>query len=194
MNKCRYRRTKEHVTAKQNRSASEKIRDLLLPPGPKPVAESKKELRFTRSAQAPLFYIIAAVAVAVAIAILILSTQKWDMSPPPLQQWWWLIVPDLLIGFWFFRLGLRCSQHAYLILSPLGVEIFPFFSAQKNLRVIYWTEIVEAELTKSKLIMHFSDQKNSGVIVSLRPILQAQQELLRKAIDGRMEQAQQING
>ena len=181
------------MTAQQHRPVSEKIRELLLPPGPKPVAESEKELRFTRSAQAPLFYIIAAVAVATTIGIIILSTQKWGMSPPPLQKWWWLIIPDLMIGFWFFRIGLRCSQHAYLILTPLGVEIFPFFRAQKNLQVIYWTQIVEAEVTKSKLIMHFSDQRNSGVIVSLRPVLHRQRELLKKAIDGRMQQSQQLN-
>jgi hypothetical protein len=188
LNKCRYRRTKEHVTAQEKRTVSEKIRSLLLLPGPKTVAEPEKELRFTRMAQAPLFHLIAAVAVAAAIGIIILSTQKWGMSPPPMQKWWWLIAPDLFIGWWFFRLGLRCSQHAYLILTPLGVEIFPFFNAHKNLQVLYWTQIAEAEVDSRKLIMHFSDQKNSGVVVSLRPILPKQRKLLKKAIEGRMEQ------
>lgn len=180
---------KRCVTTQEKRTTREKLRNLILPPGPKTVAEPEKELRFTRAAQAPLFYVITAIAVAAAIGILILSTQKWGMSPPPMQKWWWLIIPDLFIGWWFFRLALRCSQHAYLILTPLGVEIFPFFKAHKNLQVIYWTQIVEAEVSSQKLTLHFSEQKNSGVVVSLRPILPKQRELLKKAIDGRMNQS-----
>ena len=176
------------MTASNDRSIREKIRSALLPSGPKSIAEPEKELRFTRAGQAPLFYIIAALTVAAGIGLVILSTQKWGMDAPPLQNWWWLGIPDLLIGFWFFRLGMRCSQHAYLILTPLGVEIFPFFNAHKNLQVLYWTQIAEAEVDSRKLIMHFSDQKNSGVVVSLRPILPKQRKLLKKAIEGRMEQ------
>ena len=168
-------------------SIREKIRSALLPSGPKSIAEPEKELRFTRAGQAPLFYIIAALTVAAGIGLLILSTQKWGMDAPPLQSWWWLGIPDLLIGFWFFRLGMRCSQHAYLILTPLGIEIFPFFNAQKNLQVIYWTQIAAAEVKDGKLVLHFSEQKNSGVVASLHPIPPQQRELLKRAVEGRME-------
>jgi len=178
------------VTASNDRSIREKIRSALLPSGPKSIAEPEKELRFTRAGQAPLFYIIAALTVAAGIGLIILSTQKWGMDAPPLQNWWWLGIPDLLIGFWFFRLGMRCSQHAYLILTPLGIEIFPFFNAQKNLQVIYWTQIAEAEVKDGKLVLHFSEQKNSGVVASLHPIPTQQRDLLKRAVDGRMEQRQ----
>ena len=176
------------MTANDDRPIREKIRSALLPSGPKSIAEPEKELRFTRAGQAPLFYIIAALTVAAGIGLLILSTQKWGMDAPPLQSWWWLGIPDLLIGFWFFRLGMRCSQHAYLILTPLGIEIFPFFNAQKNLQVIYWTQIAAAEVKDGKLVLHFSEQKNSGVVASLHPIPPQQRELLKRAVEGRMEQ------
>ncbi len=168
------------------------MQDLILPPGPKTVVDPEKELRFTRMAQAPLFYFMSALAVAAAVGIIILSTQKWGMNPPPMRQWWWLIVPDIFIGWWFFRLGLRCNQYAYLILTPLGLEIFPFFNARRNLRVIYWTQIAEIEHSNGKLTMHFSEQKNSGVVISLRPIPPRQRKLLRQALDGRMQQSKEL--
>lgn len=167
--------------------------NLILPPIPKAVAKPERELRFTRMAQAPLFYFISAVAAAAALGIIILSTQKWGMSPPPMHQWWWLIIPDIFIGWWFLRLGLSCNQYAYLILTPLGLEIFPFFNARRNLQVIYWTQIAEVDYGSSKLTIHFSEQKNSGVIISLRPIAPQQRELLKKAIEGRMQQAKELD-
>ncbi len=181
------------MTEATESSAGAKIRDVLLSPGPRSVAEPDKELRFTRAGQAPLFYIIASMMLAAGIGIAILSTQGSGMADPPLQNWWWVCIPGLLAGFWFFRLGIRCSRHAYLILTPLGMEIFPFFGAQKNLRLIYWTEIAAAEFKNDKLFLHFSEQKNSGVIASLRPLAAPQRQLLKKAIDGRMAQCREMN-
>jgi hypothetical protein len=181
------------VTEEAEPSARAKIREVLVPSGPRSVAEPEKELRFTRGAQASLFYMIASLMLAAGVGLMMLSTQKWGMANPPLQDWRWLCIPDLLVAFWLFRLGMRCSRHAYLILTPLGVEIFPFFNARKNLRLVYWTEIAAAEFKDSRLYLHFSETKNSGVIASLRPIAVAQRRLLKKAIDGRLAQCREMN-
>lgn len=188
MNKRGYQLTKEEVMPHESRSAAEKMRGLFLPSGPRPVAEPEKELRFTRGSQAPLFYMISALTVCGGMALMILSTQNWGMDEPPLKDWWWLAIPDILVGFWFLRLGMRCSKHAYIILTPLAVEIFPFFNARKNLRVVYWSEVHDAEVKDGKLMLHFSEHKDSGVVASLQPIPPRQRDLLKTAVDGLMNQ------
>lgn len=167
----------------------QKARNTVIPRGPRAVAEPEKELRFTRAAQAPLFFALAVVAFAGFVAVFILSTQDWGMSEPLLAGWWWLCVPLLLICYGMFRVGMRCVRHAYIILSPLGVEIFPFLSPRKNLQVIYWSQVADAELTPGarQLVIHFNEEKKSGVIASLKPIPEQHRYLLEEAVLGVME-------
>lgn len=167
-----------------------KIRNAVLPSGPKKVVEPEKELRFTRSAQAPLFYAGSVLSFAATMAVFILSTQDWGMKAPMLDGWLWLCVPGLLLAYTLLRVGLRCTRHAYLILSPLGVEIFPFYKPEKNLQILYWTEIADAEFSADakQLILHFSEEKKSGVVVSLSPIPVMRRHLLEEAVIGVMEQ------
>lgn len=166
---------------------SEKIRDTVLPRGPKTIAEPEKELRFTRARQAPLFYGLAVIAFAASMGVFILSTQDWGMKEPLLKGWWWLCVPGVLLCYWMFRLGLRCTRHAYIILSPLGVEIFPFFKARENLQVIYWTQVADVDVSGGELVLHFTEEKKSGVVVCLMPIPEGRRALLKKAVLGVME-------
>jgi len=91
------------------------------------------------------------------------------------------------VFFAFLRLGVRCTRHAYLILSPLGVEIFPFFKARENLQVIYWSQVADAEVEDGELRLHFTEEKKSGVIVSLAPISKARRVFLKKAVTGVMK-------
>lgn len=168
---------------------SEKVKSVVLPRGPKSIAEPEKELRFTRAAQAPIFFALSAVVFAATVAVFILSTQDWGMDDPPLKSWWWLCLPGLLGCYAFIRLGLRCTRHAYIILSPLGVEIFPFFKAAKNLQIIYWSQIADAEFSPDakNLVLHFTEEKKSGVIASLKPIPAARRHLLEEAVLGVLE-------
>lgn len=167
----------------------EKVKSAVLPRGPKSIAEPEKELRFTRAAQAPVFFFLSAVALAACIAVFILSTQDWGMGGPPLEGWWWLCLPGLLGCYGLVRLGLRCTRHAYIILSPLGVEIFPFFRAAKNLQVIYWSQVADAEITPDtkNLVLHFTEEKKSGVVASLKPIPEVRRHLLEEAVLGVLE-------
>ncbi len=171
----------------------EKLRAAVLPRGPKSVAEPEKELRFTRAAQAPLFYGLSVLIFASTMALFILFILDSGIGESALQGWLWLCLPGMMLCYWLFRLGLRCTRHAYIILSPLGVEIFPFFNPRKNLQVIYWTQVADAETKDGNLILHFTGEKNSGVVVSMKPIPQPRHKLLEKAIVGVMAKRGQRN-
>ena len=149
---------------------------------PKPVAEPHKELRFTRIGQAQSFMVIAAVSFAFALLIAITAF----MGHPSFQ--WWMTLPFLALAIALARLSGRCARHAYLILTPLGIEIFPLLKPEKNLNLVYWTQIEEAEfegdLTLLKL--HYNREKTAGIILSLKPILEKKRPLLRKALLGRL--------
>ena len=73
------------------------------------------------------------------------------------------------------------------ILSPLGVEIFPFFKARENLQIIYWSQVADAEVKDGQLFLHFTEEKKSGVVASLSPIPEVRRLLLEKAVVGVME-------
>ncbi|MGB0774496.1 MAG: hypothetical protein ACPG32_00315 [Akkermansiaceae bacterium] len=168
---------------------STKVKDAVIPRGPKSIAEPEKELRFTRAAQAPLFYVLAAIVFAACVAVFILSTQDWGNEGAKLAGWWWVCIPGLALCYLLIRLGLRCTRHAYIILSPLGVEIFPFFNAAKNLQVIYWSQVADAEFSPDaeNLVLHFTEEKKSGVIASLKPIPEGRRYLLEEAVLGVLE-------
>jgi len=168
------------------------LKKALIPSGPKNLAEPEKELRFTRAAQAGIFYAASVVSFAASMAVFILSTQDWGMGGPMLDGWVWLCIPGLLLTYGFLRTGLRCTRHAYLIFSPLGVEIFPFYKAEKNLQIIYWSEVAAAEVSDdlSRMTLHFNKEKKSGIVVSLHPIPRSRRHLLKEAVLGMMTKLQ----
>ncbi|MGC6425612.1 MAG: hypothetical protein ACON5H_01295 [Akkermansiaceae bacterium] len=151
-------------------------------PTPKEVAEPHKELRFTRAGQAQGFF----VAGAILLAITVFLALTWLLGHPSLR--WWMASLPLIGGIILIRLALHCTRHAYLILTPLGIEVFPLWKPENNLLLLYWTEIVDAEVSEEKqlLQLHRNREKTSGVVVTLKPILKRQQMLLSKAIKGRI--------
>ena len=152
-------------------------------PGPKDISEPHKELRFTRGSQASLFAMLAAISGGASVAIVILNLLLED----PLVSWWWVLVP-LPPAFICSRLCLHCIRHAYLILTPLGIEIFPFFKPQENLQILYWSQISDAEVNEhEELVIHLNEDQTSGVVASLSPLLPVRRKLLAHAIAGRMD-------
>jgi len=149
---------------------------------PKPVAEPHKELRFTRSNQAQGFLIAGAVLVAFAILLGITTA----LGHPNFH--WWMPLPLLAVAFFLIRTGIRCTRHAYLIFTPLGIEVFPFLKPKKNLNLIYWGEIEDFEILEEKEILklHHDSEKNSGIVLSLKPVLPKQRPLLEKVLVGRL--------
>jgi hypothetical protein len=151
-------------------------------PGPKSVAEPHKELRFTRSGQGRRLFLAAAALSTLSIFLLAAA-----FTPGLEFPLWWSLLP-LLPAVGLFYLAYRCVRFAYLLLTPLGVEIFPLTKARQNLQVLYWSEIAHAEIDpqQSFLTLHFNEEQTSGIKASLRPIAKAQRPLLARAIEGRM--------
>lgn len=149
---------------------------------PKKIAEPHKELRFTRAGQAQGFIVIAAVS----FAFFLLIGLTWFMGHPTFT--WWMALPFLILSALLTKLSAYCARHAYIILTPLGIEIFPLIKPQKNLNLVYWAQIIDAdfdnELTALKL--HFNEDQSAGIILSLKAIPTEKRPLLKKALESRL--------
>lgn len=149
-----------------------------------PVAEPQKELRFTRAGQAVGFWIAAAVCIMAGLVFFLLIPYREDH--PILPHPAWGFAPILFAGL-LIRTAWRCTKHAYILLSPIGVEVFPFLRPEKHMQVILWQQIVAADVTERLMTLHFSEDRTSGIHLSLAPISKDRRPLLKKAILGRIE-------
>ena len=145
----------------------------------------EQELRFTRAAQSVPFWLITAVLGAAAITLLACSFYR--NINPALPHPLWALLP--LVPAWLSaKAAYRMIRHAYLILTPLGVEIFPLIRPQQGMRVVYWQEIdgMESNESQTCLTLHFDADKTGGIHLSLRPIPKARRELLVHALEQRI--------
>ncbi|MEO7098052.1 MAG: hypothetical protein ABI162_01735 [Luteolibacter sp.] len=145
----------------------------------------EKELRFTRSGQAAVFWVMGAVLAAVAITLLA-SAHYRDINPQ-LPHPAWAILP-LVLSAAVAKVAMGLTRHAYLILTPLGIEIFPFFRPAEGMRLVTWQEVAAAEVDEKNtlLTLHHNAEKSSGIHLSLTPIRADRRSLLAKAIIGRL--------
>ena len=152
------------------------------------IQSPEKELRFTRAGQAVPFWIASAVLAAVAVTLLASSIYR-DINPRVPHPLWALI--PLVLAWLAARTAIRMTKHAYLIFTPLGVEIFPFFRPQQTMRLVLWQEIEAAEVNAglTQLTLHHNREKTSGIHISLSPIRKERRALLAKAITGRVSRA-----
>jgi len=158
---------------------------------PKPLAAPEKELRFTRAAQGRALMIAASLLLVVAVGVVVLATQGTEFEPPRLAGYGWLAVFPFLISWFLWRLALRCVRHAYLIFTPLGLEIFPLWRPETSMRLYLWQEIalLECDDSLQKLWIHFNAEKTAGIVVSLAPIMPAQRLLLQALVSARASSA-----
>lgn len=149
------------------------------------IQSPEKELRFTRSGQAILFWLGAAVAAAVSITMLLSSFYR-DINPE-LPHPVWALLP-LSLAVLMVRTAVFLTRHAYLILTPLGIEIFPFFRPASGMALVTWQEIDHAEVDDklSRLTLHRNAEKSSGIHLSLTPIRADRRTLLAKAVIERL--------
>lgn len=150
------------------------------------VAHPEQELRFTRAAQAVPFWIGGAVLLGAALVLAAISLHRPDHPALPHPLW---ALPPLALAWAGLRIAHRCTRHAYLILTPLGIEIFPLFRPARSMRLIYWGEIDRAEFGERVLTLHFREP--GGVHLSLAPIPPVRRPLLQRALDGRLENDRQ---
>lgn len=146
------------------------------------VAESHKELRFTRAGQAAGFWMAAAALVMTAMVFVLVAPYRAEHGELPHPAWG--LIP-LGLAVLLVRFAIRCTQHAYLILSPIGVEVFPLFRPENGMQLVAWAQIDSAEIDARRLTLHYNPEKTAGLHLSLTPIARPQRELLAKAIRGR---------
>jgi hypothetical protein len=148
---------------------------------PRPIQSPDKELRFTRSGQAPVFWLAAAVLAGMTATLL--ACAPYRDANPRLPHPAWAMLP-LALAAAATRTAVRLTRHAYLILTPLGIEIFPFFRPARGLRLVTWQEIADAEIDAALtvLTLHHDAAQTSGLHLSLAPIRKDRRELLAKAV------------
>ena len=147
------------------------------------VANPEKEIRFTRSGQARLFAVLGAICLGVAftlVAPLLYGHQS------PIHSLW--TIPPLALASGLFWLSFHCGRHAFVILSPVGIELFPLIRPSKNYRLWSWAEFYHAEIQKNRLYLHNDAEKTSGAVISLSPLTASGRELFVRAIEGRMDE------
>jgi len=149
------------------------------------VQAPEKELRFTRSGQAVVFWMIAATLTAVAVTLV--ATALYRDTNPQLPHPLWALIP-LAVAVLAARLAVGLTRHAYLILTPLGLEIFPFVRPAVGMRLVVWQEIATAEVNAATtvLTLHHDTDKTSGIHLSLKPIRADRRQLLAMAVIGRV--------
>ncbi len=149
------------------------------------IQSPEKELRFTRSGQATLFWLGAAVLGAIGITML--ATAIYRDINPQLPHPAWALVP-LALALAMAKVAVGLTRHAYLLLTPLGIEIFPFFRPAEGMRLVLWQEIDHAEVNENttQLTLHHNAEKSSGIHLSLTPIRIDRRTLLAKAVIGRL--------
>jgi hypothetical protein len=151
------------------------------------VKSPEQELRFTRSGQAVVFWIAAAVT---AMAAIILIAAAFHRSEnPELPHPAWAAIPMAAASL-SARIAWRLTRHAYLILTPLGIEIFPFFRPAADMQLVAWNELHESETNRAqtRLTLHHNPEKTSGIHLSLKPIRADRRPLLARAVRERLRQ------
>lgn len=175
---------------KRSRSWSERLA-WLNPCSRIEAADPGKELRFTRSAQAAHFAAAAILSLCLSFAWLSLAFWPWHADGSTLLDSWWpglLPLPLVLVFLW---LALYCASHAYIILSPVGIEIFPLWFPTENFRLVPWTHVAGARAEHGNLIIDFPPVgSGGGIILSLAPLRRHQRELLWHAIERRFQDNQ----
>jgi hypothetical protein len=147
------------------------------------VAAPFRELRFTRSRQSVHFAAAGICLAAIAAGILYVGWQRIEDRPAP-----WLALLPLGPALWCFWMAVRLARHAYVLLSPLGIEIFPLFRAEERLQLIPWSEVAHAGVDEARqwLTITLAAYEDAKVLVSLAPMDNRVRPLLAAAVDGVM--------
>lgn len=166
---------------------------------PQKIGTPEKELRFTRSRQATPFWFAGLFFLVVAGGLAAASTTLF--SPPSghriVEDGWWALVP-LALAVACLWAAIHLTRHAYIIFTPIGIELFPLLFPSKNLNVVYWPEVEGIHFDELLAQMVIDVAGGSKIFLTLAPIRKDRVEMLVIAAGGRMAekaaQAQQGAG
>ena len=157
------------------------------------ITEPEKELRFTRSRQGLTFVAVSLLCFCMAGFIWVRfyfdyleSSQTTELIIPIVMSTFFIVLAIL-----FFWVAVHCTRHAIIILTPLGLELFPFWFPVKNFRMIYWSEMDKAIVSEDMKFMHIDCESGSKILISMAPIAINLRSYLKVAIEGRMKEKSQ---
>lgn len=143
------------------------------------------EVRFTRNAQAVTFFLLSLAFGCAGMALYLLSL-KWSENTEPVldASWYGLLVLPFVVGFAWW--GMRLAKHAFLLFTPLGIELFPFWRPSKNLQVFYWSEVEEIDLQEGGRFLHLvlKSEGDCQVFIATDPLNKASRALLERTVTG----------
>lgn len=149
---------------------------------PQKIGAPEKELRFTRSRQAIPLWLAGLFLIVVAGGIALASTPWMSRA---IGQPWWALLP-LVLGIACLWAALHLTRHAYIIFTPIGIELFPLFFPSKNLNVVYWPEVEAIDFDAGRTQMVIDLAGGSKIFLTLAPIPKDRIEMLVRASEGRM--------
>ena len=146
-----------------------------------PSSAATPELRFTRSRQAVVSLAWGLGCLLLSLGIFILHYQRFTHPP----AFFWGFVP-LLPGTLCFWLAWHQLRHPFLVLTRIGIEIYPFFLPARNMHLLLWQQISRSEIISEppQLILTRADATDAKIFITLAPLVPRQRELLQTALAG----------
>jgi hypothetical protein len=145
------------------------------------------ELRYTRAGQSVAFLAAGILLLSLGAGLGLLGWH-WDdkTMPAPLLPTPWLgVAPVALAAFFFWWAG-RLVRRPLLVLTPVGIEVYPFIHPDDNMQLVLWAEIdtIEIDAGRRWLVITRSDTAGGKVFVSLRPLTGPSRLMLARAVEG----------
>lgn len=150
------------------------------------VSEPDKEIRFTRSRQAIALLLVFSISTVILIIGVTFSLLPEPYGNKELIRFWYILPPLIALSYFSLRLALHCIKHAYLIFTPMGLEILPLRHPEKNLNLIYWHQINTFDVNKNAIVLHYNTQKTAGTVISLKPIHRKYHSFINKSLTRRV--------
>ncbi len=151
------------------------------------VPREQRELRFTRNAWALWFYFWG-------VYLVLGMAMAACMTFRPLIPFWVEVAcwaGGILLAAACFWLAAVCLRRAYVLLTPLGVEILPLWKPEKRMKVYPWYGIEDWSPRMGGIVLSMSD--GSSVRINLLCMRARQRELLTTALTGRIMQKTHSN-
>lgn len=159
---------------------------------PRPVQEPQKELRFTRNRMAQFFGVMSMVSllgvILVAYVVIRLYFRDHEIPSKPSP---WLGPAFGILAIVSLRMTILCARHAYILLTPLGIEILPLYNPGKRMRAVFWPELKAADVKSGKLMLALDTEPSENIQLSLFPLSKKQQSMLIYAIQGTLKKREE---
>lgn len=143
---------------------------------------SGRELRFTRARQALPPALAGAsllgFGLLLAINLLLRHGGRFWQAPPGLAA-----AVAVLLAMALLLHARHCLRHPLLLVSPVGLEIFPLWRPEEHFRLLSWSEIAGLRLGPRRLVVDL--RGGGGVVLALDPLWPEQRRLLARALQGR---------